>query len=320
MTEPRTADLRRLGASDLHIAPLVLGGNVFGWTADKETSFAVLDAFVAGGGTLVDTADVYSAWVEGHRGGESETIFGEWIRSRGAGKLKVATKVGMLPGEGGEKLAPARIAAACDASLKRLGVEQIDLYYAHQDDEDTPQEAYVEAFARLVEAGKVAVLGASNFHAVRLKSAIDTARSAGLPHFQVLQPEYNLVSRHKYEGQLQDHCVENNIGVLPYYGLASGFLTGKYRSRDDLGKSVRGGRMGDLLEGKGGKVLSTLDAVAAETGASLAQISLAWLMTQAGITAPIASATSVDQVEELLGAMTLSLTDEQVERLNIAGA
>ncbi|RDE06505.1 aldo/keto reductase [Sphingomonas aracearum] len=318
MTESQP-EQRRLGASDLHIAPLVLGGNVFGWTADREASFAVLDAFAEGGGTLVDTADVYSAWVDGHKGGESEAMLGAWFASRGR-KLKVATKVGMLPGEGGEKLAPARIAAACDASLKRLGVEQIDLYYAHQDDESTPQEAYVEAFARLVEAGKVAVLGASNLHAARLKSAVETARTAGLPHFQVLQPEYNLVSRHRFEGQLQDYCVENNIGVLPYYGLASGFLTGKYRSRDDLAKSVRGGRMGELLEGKGRAVLEAMDGVAAETGASLAQIALAWLLAQPGVTAPIASATSVAQLQELLGAMRLTLSVEQLARLDDAGA
>jgi aryl-alcohol dehydrogenase-like predicted oxidoreductase len=312
-------EARRLGASDLHIAPLVLGGNVFGWTADKETSFAVLDAFADGGGTLVDTADVYSAWVDGHRGGESEAVLGEWFAARGK-KLKVATKVGMLPGEGGEKLAPARIAAACDASLKRLGVEQIDLYYAHQDDADTPQEAYIEAFAQLVQAGKVAVLGASNFHAARLKSAVEVARAEGLPHFQVLQPEYNLVSRHKFEGQLQDYCVEHNLGVLPYYGLASGFLTGKYRSREDLGKSVRGGRMGDLLEGRGKSVLDTMDQIAADSGASLAQIALAWLMAQPGVTAPIASATSVAQVQELLGAMAVRLSTEQLDALDNAGA
>jgi aryl-alcohol dehydrogenase-like predicted oxidoreductase len=319
MTDTSAPELRRLGASDLHIAPLVLGGNVFGWTTDKETSFAVLDAFAEGGGTLVDTADVYSAWVDGHTGGESEEVLGEWFASRGR-KLKVATKVGMLPGEGGAKLASARITAACDASLRRLQVEQIDLYYAHQDDEDVPQEAYVEAFARLVEAGKVAVLGASNFHAMRLKSAIDIARAAGLPHFQVLQPEYNLVSRHKFEGQLQGYCVENNIAALPYYGLASGFLTGKYRTQEDLGKSVRGGRMGELLEGRGKAVLEVMDAIAADTGASLAQIALAWLMAQPGVTAPIASATSVAQLQELLGAMTLNLSADQTERLNVAGA
>ena len=315
------SDLRRLGASDLKIAPLVLGGNVFGWTADRDTSFAVLDAFVAGGGTMIDTADVYSAWVDGHSGGESETVIGEWLRASGKrDDVLIATKVGMLPGEGGEKLAPARIAAACEASLRRLGTDRIDLYFAHQDDDRTPQDAVTEAFAKLVDAGKVRVLGASNFHAARLKSAVEGARAAGLPHYQVLQPEYNLVSRTKFEGELQDYCVEYNIGVVPYYGLASGFLTGKYRSRDDLGKSVRGGRMESLLEGRGQAVLDALDATAEETGATLAQIALAWLMAQPGVTAPIASATSVRQLEELLPAMELRLTAEQLDRLSIAGA
>lgn len=311
----------RLGATDLHIAPLVLGGNVFGWTADRDASFAVLDAFVAGGGTMIDTADVYSAWVPGHRGGESEKMIGEWLRrSDKRNQVQIATKVGMLPGEGGEKLAPARIIAACDASLQRLGVETIDLYYAHQDDEDTPQEASLEAFGRLMEQGKIRVLGASNLRAMRLKSAIDLAKRDRLPRYHVLQPEYNLVSRRKFEGELQDYCVSENIGVLPYYGLASGFLTGKYRSKDDLGKSVRGGRMTELMEGRGMAVLAAMDEVAAETGASHAQIALAWLIAQPGVTAPIASATSVGQVEELLPAMTLQLSEDQVARLTNAGA
>ena len=315
-----TAPLRRLGATDLRIAPLVLGGNVFGWTADRAASFAVLDAFVDGGGTMIDTADVYSAWVPGHTGGESETVIGEWLRASGKrDAVQLATKVGMLPGEGGEKLAPARIAAACDASLKRLGTDRIDLYFAHQDDEATPQEAALEAFARLVEAGKVRVVGASNFSAARLKSANDAARAAGLPRYDVLQPEYNLVSRHRFEGELQDYCVAENVGVVPYYGLASGFLTGKYRSADDLGQSVRGGRMTDLLTGRGA-VLAAMDAVAAETGATLAQIALAWLMAQDGVTAPIASATSARQLAELLPAMALELSAEQRERLDAAGA
>ncbi len=312
---------RRLGASDLRIMPLVLGGNVFGWTADRDASFAVLDAFVAGGGTMIDTADVYSAWVDGHRGGESEAMIGEWLRDRGVrDRVLIATKVGMLPGEGGEKLAPARIVAACEASLKRLGTDRIDLYFAHQDDEDQPQEAVAQAFATLVQAGKVRVLGASNFHAARLKSAIETARAAALPRYQVLQPEYNLVSRHKFEGELQDYCVTENVGVVPYYGLASGFLTGKYRTKDDFSKSVRGARMGDLLEGKGAAVLDAMDAIAAESGATLAQIALAWLIAQPGVTAPIASATSATQVEELLGATAIRLSDDQLERLTVAGA
>ncbi|UIJ47344.1 aldo/keto reductase [Sphingomonas cannabina] len=311
---------RRLGATDLDIAPLVLGGNVFGWTADEKASFAVLDAFVDAGGTMIDTADVYSAWVPGHRGGESESMIGAWLKASGKrGKVQIATKVGMLPGEGGEKLAPARIAAACDASLERLGVERIDLYYAHQDDESVPQEDVLEAFGKLADAGKIHVLGASNFHAARLKSANETAAAKDLPRYRVLQPEYNLVSRHRFEGELQDYCVEHNIGVLPYYGLASGFLTGKYRSEADLGKSPRGGRMSGLLKEKAG-VLAAMDQVAEETGATLAQIALAWLMAQPGVTAPIASATSVDQLRELVGAWDVTLTTDQLDRLTAAGA
>jgi aryl-alcohol dehydrogenase-like predicted oxidoreductase len=314
-------DLRRLGATDLKIAPLVLGGNVFGWTADRDASFAVLDAFVDRGGTMIDTADVYSAWAPGHSGGESESVIGAWLKASGKrDDVLIATKVGMLPGEGGEKLAPARIAAACEASLKRLGTDRIDLYFAHQDDEATPQEAALEAFGKLVVAGKVRVVGASNFHAARLKSANEAARAAGLPRYDVLQPEYNLVSRHKFEGELQDYCVSENVGVVPYYGLASGFLTGKYRSRDDLSKSVRGGRMADLLEGKGKAVLDAMDAIVGETGASHAQVALAWLKAQPGVTAPIASATSIDQLRDLLGALTLELTPDQQARLTDAGA
>lgn len=311
--------MRRIGATDLETPLMVFGGNVFGWTADRDTSFAMLDRFADAGGTLVDTADVYSAWVPGHRGGESETLIGEWLKHSGK-RIGVATKVGMLPGEGGEKLAPARIAAACDASLKRLGVDTIDLYYAHQDDEGVPQEDVLAAFAKLIEAGKVRHIAASNFPAARLKSALDVATRDGLPHYRALQPEYNLVSRRHFEGELQDLCVTHNIGVLPYYGLASGFLTGKYRNVADLGKSVRGKAMGDLLAGKGAAVLDAMDQVAAETGATLSQIALAWLAAQPGVTAPIASATSVAQLDELIAGWTLELGTDQLDRLTAAGA
>ncbi|RMB53821.1 aryl-alcohol dehydrogenase-like predicted oxidoreductase [Sphingomonas sp. PP-CE-3A-406] len=313
--------LRRLGSTDLKIAPLVLGGNVFGWTADRAASFAVLDAFVAGGGTMIDTADIYSAWVDGHQGGESESMIGEWLKASGKrDDVLIATKVGMLPGEGGEKLAPARIAAAAETSLKRLGTDRIDLYYAHQDDDSQTQEAVLEAFGKLVDAGKVRVIGASNFHAARLKSAVEAAKTSDLPRYHVLQPEYNLVSRTKFEGELQDYCVTENIGVLPYYGLASGFLTGKYRTKDDLSQSVRGGRMGELLEGTGKAVLEAMDSVVEATGATHAQVALAWLIAQPGVTAPIASATSVKQIEDLLPAMTLELSKDQLDALMVAGA
>jgi aryl-alcohol dehydrogenase-like predicted oxidoreductase len=314
--------LRRLGATHLHIAPLVLGGNVFGWNLDRAASFAVLDAFVAGGGTMIDTADAYSVWAPGNKGGESETMIGEWLKASGKrDQVQIATKVGMLQGPNGEKLAPAHIASSAEASLKRLGVDYIDLYFAHQDDDSVPQEDVLAAFGKLIDAGKVRALGASNFHAARLKSANDAAKAHGLPHYHVLEPEYNLISRHKFEGELQDYCVEHNIGVVPFFGLANGFLTGKYRSPADYGKSAtRGARMAAYLGGKGPAVLAALDKIAAETGATLAQISLAWLAAQPGVTAPIASATSPAQVEELLGSMELTLTPDQLTALDVAGA
>lgn len=310
---------RQLAGTDIATPPLVLGGNVFGWTADRDTSFALLDRFADAGGTLIDTADVYSAWVAGHQGGESETLLGEWMQASGK-RICIATKVGMLPGEGGEGLAPARIAAACDASLRRLGVDTIDLYYAHRDDENVPQEEVLGAFARLIDAGKVRHIAASNFSAARLKSALDIAARDGLPRYCALQPEYNLVRRHRFEGELQDLCVTRNVGALPYYGLASGFLTGKYRGEADLGKSVRGGSMQALLTGRGADVLAAMDAVAAETGATLGQIALAWLAAQPGVVAPIASATTIAQLDELIAGWTLQLTQDQLDRLTAAGA
>ncbi|MDF7777238.1 aldo/keto reductase [Sphingomonas sp. AOB5] len=314
------SDLVSLGSSGLKLRPLVLGGNVFGWTADKATSFRILDRIAELGDVMIDTADVYSAWVPGHQGGESETVIGEWLKQSGKrDKVLIATKVGMLPGEGGEKLAPARIAAAAEASLARLGVDRIDLYYAHQDDDDTPQADVLAAFGKLVDAGKVHSIGASNFHAARLKSALDIATKEGLLHYRALQNEYNLVTRHRYEGEVQDLCVTHNIASLPYYGLASGYLTGKYRAADDKGKSVRGGRMDAYMEGKGPAVLAAMDAVAAETGASLAAIALAWVMAQPGIAGPIASATSVEQLNDLLAALDLVLTPDQLDLLCDAG-
>ncbi|VXC79404.1 Aldo/keto reductase [Sphingomonas sp. AX6] len=311
-----TMQHRALGASGLTIAPLVLGGNVFGWTADRATSFAVLDAFVGAGGTMIDTADVYSAWVDRHKGGESETVIGEWLKQSGKrDDVLIATKVGMMPGG----LQPETIERAVEGSLKRLGTDRIDLYFAHKDDAETPIDATLEAFSRLIDAGKVRSIGASNYSAMRLKAALDAAKASSLPHYTVLQPEYNLVSRTGFEGELQDLAVTQNIGVIPYYGLASGYLTGKYRSSDDFGKSVRGGGMAKLLEGKGGKVLAEMDAVAADTGATLAQIALAWLAAQDGVTAPIASATSVDQVTELMGYLSVDLSRDQIDRLTNAG-
>ncbi len=313
-------DVRTLGGSDLETPRLVLGGNVFGWTASGEEAFAILDRFVEAGGTMIDTADVYSAWVPGHQGGESESFIGEWLRRRGRrDDVLIATKVGMLPGEGGRKLEPARIAAAAEASFKRLGTH-IDLYYAHQDDEATPLAETLAAFDRLVKAGKVRAIGASNYSAGRLNEALDISERDGLARYEVLQPEYNLMVRDKFEGDRQQTCLARNLGVLPYFGLASGFLTGKYRSEADKGKSIRGGRMDGYMTDRGFALLAALDEVAAEAGATPAQVALAWLAARPGVTAPIASATSRAQLDELLGVLTLELSGEQLQRLTAAGA
>lgn len=316
-------DLRTLGGSGLRTPRLVLGGNVFGWTAGREESFAILDRFVGAGGTMIDTADAYSVWVPGHKGGESESLIGEWLKRRGRrDDVLIATKVGMLPwdGKGGGVLDPAKILASCDASLARLGVDAIDLYYAHQDDRETPLVDQLAAFDTLVKAGKVRALAASNYSAARLDEALDISAHEGLARYEVLQNEYNLMTRDKFEGALQRVCLDRNVGALPFYGLASGFLTGKYRGEADKAKSVRGGRMDAYLNGRGFFMLEALDEVAAETGATPAQVALAWVAAQPGITAPIASATSRAQLDELLGVLTLVLSEEQVERLTEAGA
>ncbi|MDQ8756591.1 aldo/keto reductase [Sphingosinicella sp. LHD-64] len=306
----------KLGKSGLATPSLVLGGNVFGYTLKGAEAFAVLDRFAAGGGTMVDTADVYSKWVPGHVGGESETVLGEWItRHGGAGKLAVATKVGWDAG-----LSAQQIETAVEGSLRRLGIEAIDLYYAHKDDPETPLEESLAAFDRLVKGGKVKALGASNYSAERLAEALAVSEREGFAPFTVLQPEYNLIARAGFEGALQALCVERGLGVLPYFGLASGFLTGKYRSEADFTKSPRGQGMARYLNDKGRTVLAALDDVAAETDVTPAQVALAWLAAQPGVTAPIASATSIAQLEELLGVMTLELDDSQVERLNAASA
>ncbi|HMJ92602.1 MAG TPA: aldo/keto reductase [Allosphingosinicella sp.] len=311
--------LRRIGRSSLETPRLVLGGNVFGWTAKGEDAFRILDRFADAGGTMVDTADVYSAWVPGHGGGESESLIGEWLKRRGGqDNVRIATKVGMLAGEGGKKLEPARIAAAAEASLKRLGVEAIDLYYAHQDDESTPLEESLAAFDKLVKDGKVLVLGASNYSAERLGEALAISKRESLARYEVVQPEYHLMGRNRFEGALQQLCIEEEIGVLSYYGLASGFLTGKYRSTADFGQSVRGDRMDKYLTARGLGVLGTLDTIATETGATQSQIALAWIAAQPGVTAPIASARTPDQLEELIGAMDLELNEDQLARLDAA--
>ncbi|WP_374594254.1 aldo/keto reductase [Sphingosinicella sp.] len=310
---------RTLGASGLSVAPIMLGGNVFGWTADEKTSFAVLDAFAAGGGNFIDTADVYSAWVPGNSGGESETLIGKWLRARDRrDSTVIATKVGMLDGEGGAGLKGGRIAAACEASLKRLQTDVIDVYFAHKDDPETPLEETLAAFDALVKAGKVRAIGASNYSPARLAEALAISDRNGWARFTVLQPQYNLLKRDEYEGALQRLAIDETIGVVPYYGLASGYLSGKYRTPADL-SGPRAGAVKKWMEGRGPAVLAALDMVAAETGASLAAIALAWLKEQPGITAPIASASRPEQVADLIAAATLTLTPDQLDRLTAAG-
>jgi aryl-alcohol dehydrogenase-like predicted oxidoreductase len=310
-------DKRPIGTSGIEVAPLALGGNVFGWTADEEASFAILDAFVDAGGTMIDTADVYTAWVPGHVGGESEGVIGRWLKRDPSkrDKVVIATKVGFLEG-----LAPDKIAAACDASLQRLGIDRIDLYYQHKDDETVPLADSLGAFERLVEAAKVRAIGLSQFTAERLDEALETSRRLGLTPVSALQPWYNLVERAKFEDGLRDVAVRNGLAVFPFYSLANGFLTGKYRSQEDLAKSVRGMRNVEYLEGRGMRVLAALDEVAAETGAALATVTLAWTMAQPAITAPIASATSMPQLAEILAALDLTLTPDQIARLDAASA
>ncbi len=312
---------RALGKSGLETAPFCIGGNVFGWTADEATSFKLLDRCVEAGVTLIDTADVYSAWMPGHKGGESETEIGAWLKARGPGvraKVLIATKVGMLAARQGLK--KANIAAACEDSLKRLNIDVIDLYQSHRDDEETPQEETLDAYAGLIKAGKVRAIGASNFTAERLKAALEASAKHSLPRYETLQPLYNLSDRAGFEGALQDLCAKEGIAVIPYYGLASGFLTGKYRSEADFTKSIRGMRMGSYLNERGLKILAAMDKVAAETKATLAQIALAWLASRKTIAAPIASATSLAQLDELLGALTVDLKPSHVAALDAASA
>lgn len=300
------------------MAPLILGGNVFGWTADRATSRSLLDAFVSGGGRMIDTADAYSSWVPGHHGGESESIIGEWLHGRGRrDDVVIATKVGAEM-YGTRGLAPDRIAKAVDGSLARLRTDYIDLYFAHFDDPQTPLDATLGAFDALVKSGKVRAVGASNYTAERLREALDISAARGLVSYSVLQPHYNLVERSKFEGPLQDLCIERGVNAVPYFGLASGFLTGKYRGMTSPEATARGGAVKGYMNAFGYGVLAALDSVAAESGATPAQVALAWLAAQPSVAAPIASATRVAQLEELLGAMRLTLTAEQLHALDRA--
>ncbi|RXZ66203.1 aldo/keto reductase [Pelagerythrobacter rhizovicinus] len=293
--------------------PLVLGGNVFGWTARGDDAFAVLDVFYEAGGRMIDTADVYSVWVDGHQGGESERVIGEWLESRDVrGDMLIHTKTGMLGGK--ELYEPVRVLRSLDASLERLRTDYLDLYYAHKDYPELPVEQIVEAFDGTVASGKVREIGASNFDAARLSAAIETAEASGRAAFTVLQNEYNLVSRHRYGEDLQALCTARGIAMLPFYGLAAGYLTGKYRTADDFADGARASTV-KHYDAAGRPVLRVMDEIARETGASLPAIALAWLIHQPGIPAPIASARTVEQMRDLLEFTRIELSDDQIARL-----
>ena len=312
---------RSLGTSDLRIVPLVFGGNVFGWTADQGQSFRLLDAFVDHGFNCIDTADVYSRWVPGNHGGESERIIGQWLGQSGKrNQVILATKVGMDLGNGREGLGKQYILDAAEASLARLGVETIDLYQSHKDDAASPIDAALEAYAELIAKGKVRVIGASNYKGARLTEAIELAHRENLPVYQVLQPEYNLYDRQDYETDLAPVAARFSLGVIPYFSLASGFLTGKYHTLADTEGVSRGSRVTRYFDDRGRRILSALDEVAGATGAKQATVALAWLMAQPTVTAPIASATKTEQLDDLMAAVDLELSDEHLQSLTQASA
>jgi aryl-alcohol dehydrogenase-like predicted oxidoreductase len=311
---------RQLGKSGLFVSPLCFGGNVFGWTADEATSFALLDRFVAAGFEFIDTADVYSRWAPGHQGGESEAIIGRWLKVRGGrDKLVIATKLGSDMGEGKKGLSRSYIRAAVEASLQRLQTDYIDLYQSHRDDETVAMEETLGAYQELIAEGKVRIIGASNFSAARLRQALETSERHGLPRYETLQPLYNLYDRADFEAGLMPLCEAQQVSVIPYYALAAGFLTGKYRSQADFSKSARGGGMGKYLNDRGLRILAALDMVAGDFGATPAEVAIAWLAGRPTIAAPIASATSISQLESLIAANWLELGDK-VAALDAASA
>ncbi len=313
---------RTLGRTGLSVAPIVFGGNVFGWTADEKTSFQLLDAFFDAGFNAIDTADVYSAWVPGHQGGESETIIGKWLKQTSVRRedAVIVTKVGFDNNQGKTGLSAKWIAQAVEASLQRLGTDYIDLYLAHKPDQDVPLEETLGAFTKLKEAGKVRAIGCSNYDAEQLQQSLDVARQTGLDRYDVVQPEYNLYTRQKLEGPLSDLCLQEEIGVINYYSLAAGFLTGKYRAIADTEGAARAYRVADYLDARGLAILGAMDQIAAETGAQHADIALAWLLRKPQVTAPIASATSLRQLESFKRAAELDLTAEMLDLLDKAGA
>jgi aryl-alcohol dehydrogenase-like predicted oxidoreductase len=313
--------LRQLGTSEIRVPPLCLGSNVFGWTADEKTSFTILDALIAAGLNFVDTADVYSTWVPGHQGGESETIIGKWMKRSGNRRnVIVATKVGMDMGPAGKGLSRQHIFSAVERSLERLQTDYIDLYQSHQDDPGTPLEETLDAYAELIKQGKVRAIGASNYTAERLAAALQTSETHGYPRYVSLQPHYNLYERAGYEAELEPLCEANHLGVIPYFSLAKGFLTGKYRSQQDLGKSPRGQGVKQYLDARGLRILSALDEVAQKLQSTPAQVSLAWLMARPSVTAPIASATTVEQLQDLVRATQVQLDPASIQQLDEASA
>jgi aryl-alcohol dehydrogenase-like predicted oxidoreductase len=312
---------RELGRSGIKVAPFCFGGNVFGWTADQQTSFNLLDAFVDSGLDFIDTADVYSTWVPGNKGGDSETIIGNWLKRSGKrSEVIIATKVGKPMGPDKKGLSKAYIINAVEDSLKRLQTDYIDLYQSHDDDKDTPLTETLEAFTGLIKQGKVRAIGASNYGANRLKEALKVSKDNNLASYQTLQPEYNLYAREAYEKELEAVCHENGLGVITYYSLASGFLTGKYRSENDISKSSRGQGVKKFLNPRGYKILAALDKVASEYNTTPGSVALAWLIARPGITAPIASATSIKQLNEITKAVWLNLAPDAINQLNIASS
>lgn len=316
-----TLPKRKLGSSGLDIAPLVFGGNVFGWTADEAKSFALLDAFVEAGFDAIDTADAYSRWVPGHSGGESETIIGKWLKARGRrDDVKILTKVGSDMGQGHNDLSLAWIETAVEASLRRLQTDYIDLYQTHWPDPKTPQEETLSALDKLVQAGKVRAIGTSNHSAEQVSEALDISQREGLAAYATIQPHYNLYSRDTFEGGLQDLAVQKGLGVITYFSLESGFLTGKYKTVDQIAGTKREGMLKDKFDERGVRILAVLDAVAQKNEATSAQVALAWLLAQPGVTAPIVSATSTEQLADTLKAATLKLSDEDLAELTEASA
>jgi aryl-alcohol dehydrogenase-like predicted oxidoreductase len=314
-------DKRRLGRSDIHIAPLMLGGNVFGWNVDEPTSFALLDAFVDAGFNAIDTADSYSRWIKGHQGGESETVIGNWLKASGKRtKVVIATKVGGDMGEG-KTVRRDYVLRAAEACLKRLQIDCIDLLQTHFDDEVTRPEETMAAYAQLIAQGKVRAVGASNMSLPRLQASLAASKKLGIPRYESLQPNYNLYDRVDFESQYAPTCRAEDIGVIPYYSLAGGFLTGKYRSVEDAARNrARGGKVKGYFDARGMRILKALDAVAARHSVTPAQVSLAWLIVQPTVTAPIASATSLVQLNEIMRAPRLKLTAEDMAALNGASA